>query len=480
MTRTPHFRTALAVRGLFAVAFVAFLAQSPAFVRAADEAPKESRENFLKTNAKFLEVFKKPVEKPALATVRVLTDGKEVALGTVVGPDGWVLTKASEISARPVVKLKDGKELMATIIGVEPHFDLAMLKVDAKGLACVEWAKSEVAPVGNWVASVGQDDKPVAVGVVSVAARTLPAKELTRPLSLANSGYLGIGLDATKEGPKVSNVLPDSAASKAGLKVNDHILFVNGKRMEDPDSVITTLSHTKPGEVVTLKIKRGDEEMELKAKLDKRPQDRGDFQNKMGSDLSNRRTGFPTFLQHDAVLRPQDCGGPLVDLDGKVIGVNIARAGRVESYAIPSETVQTLLPDLMSGKLPPKADALKPLTPEEVLMQAKADLQKAEDERKSLDSKMAELRDAVKKAELAAKGHAVEAAKAAVEQAEEDRNKAEAQLKAIRSEVDKALAEGRTIPKAIREKAEEEFSTAKKKLAAAREALEKLEEADKK
>src|SRR5439155_21464335 len=83
----------------------------------------------------------------------------------------------------------------------------------------------------------------------------------------------------------------------------------------------------------------------------------GNPQERMGSDLSNRRGGFPFILQHDTVLKPKDCGGPLVDLDGKVVGINIARAGRTESYAIPSEKVQALLEDLNSGKLaPPKEE----------------------------------------------------------------------------------------------------------------------------
>src|SRR5262249_11927645 len=50
------------------------------------------------------------------------------------------------------------------------------------------------------------------------------------------------------------------------------------------------------------------------------------------------------------------CGGPLVDLDGKTVGINIARAGRTETYAIPSEEVQALLADLKSGKLTGKED----------------------------------------------------------------------------------------------------------------------------
>jgi len=45
----------------------------------------------------------------------------------------------------------------------------------------------------------------------------------------------------------------------------------------------------------------------------------------MGSELSKRRTGFPHILQHDSVVKPRECGGPVVDLDGKVIGINICR-----------------------------------------------------------------------------------------------------------------------------------------------------------
>ena len=69
--------------------------------------------------------------------------------------------------------------------------------------------------------------------------------------------------------------------------------------------------------------------------------------------MSERRFGFPTAFQHDTVLRPADCGGPLVNLDGQVVGFNIARAGRTESYAIPSHALVPLLYELMSGNSAP-------------------------------------------------------------------------------------------------------------------------------
>src|SRR5438034_10391905 len=92
----------------------------------------------------------------------------------------------------------------------------------------------------------------------------------------------------------------------------------------------------------------------------------------MGSALSSRRNGYPSILQHDSVVKPTDCGGPIVDLDGKVIGINICRAGRVESWAVPAEAIQPLLFDLMAGKLPTKRDVAQVTPAKEVEATVKA------------------------------------------------------------------------------------------------------------
>jgi serine protease Do len=85
--------------------------------------------------------------------------------------------------------------------------------------------------------------------------------------------------------------------------------------------------------------------------------ERAEFQNSLGGPLSRRRAGFPLVLQHDTVLNPKECGGPLLNIDGEVVGVNIARAGRVETYALPASVVKPLLDDLKSGKYPPSSEA---------------------------------------------------------------------------------------------------------------------------
>ena len=108
------------------------------------------------------------------------------------------------------------------------------------------------------------------------------------------------------------------------------------------------------GDRLLLKIKRGDETVLLGALLKNAaefdPDDRKEFQNTLGGRLSERRGGFSGVLQHDTVLKPEHCGGPICDLDGKVVGINICRAGRVESYALTSTAVRDLLAAMKAGE----------------------------------------------------------------------------------------------------------------------------------
>ena len=143
--------------------------------------------------------------------------------------------------------------------------------------------------------------------------------------------------------------------------------------------------------------------MELTATLGKRPSElmpkgkggggsRGDMQNSMGSALSERRTGIPRFFQTDAVVRPTDCGGPVVDLEGRVIGVTIARAGRTESWAIPAETVRELAPVLLAVK-PGAKPAERVAAAREALRQAqeaKATTEVVSEARRILNAAVAE------------------------------------------------------------------------------------------
>jgi len=310
---------------------------------------------FIRSNPKFLGAFRDVVAKSSDSTVRIQCDGKDTALGMVVDSDGWILTKFNDLHGKISVKLKDGRTYEAKLTGVHKQHDLAMLKIDANDLPAVKFHDSKGVTAGEWIACTGQGDNPVAIGVVSVSTRNVAFKGPVFKGDPSKSGYLGISMEPTTGGVKIMMVSPGTAAAKAGIKVNDVVIALQGKNYSEPDDFVQAMLRHKPGETIKLKILRGEEELEIEPTLGKRPAaaSRSDFQNKMGSELSTRRTGYPTILQHDSVLKPVDCGGPIVDLNGRVIGINICRAGRVESWAVPAEIIRTHMKDLMTGKLAP-------------------------------------------------------------------------------------------------------------------------------
>lgn len=318
---------------------------------------REPARDYLRSGPKFLAAFRGVVESTRPSVVRIRCDGKDTALGCIVGADGWVLTKAADLKGSITCVLDGDRTMDAKIVGVHEAHDLALLKIGVFGLLPIKLADSKGTAAGCWVASAGTQRDPVAIGVVSVPTRSVKMRGRPMPKPNQKAGYLGVAVEPADGGVRVVEVMPKTAAAQAGLKVADLIESVDGRAVSDPASFAAALQKRRPGEEVTLKLRRGDAAKELRAKLQKRPASsmRGELQNRMGSELSSRRTGYPVILQHDSVVKPADCGGPLVDLDGRVIGINVSRAGRVETWAVPAEVVRALLGDLKSGKLAPKA-----------------------------------------------------------------------------------------------------------------------------
>ncbi|MHC5035951.1 MAG: PDZ domain-containing protein [Planctomycetota bacterium] len=81
---------------------------------------------------------------------------------------------------------------------------------------------------------------------------------------------LGVMLDATETGVAVSEVTPDSCAEKAGLQAGDVILEADGKPVKRTMDLLNVLSGKNPGDPIRLKIRRGDKEIEVEGKLQKR------------------------------------------------------------------------------------------------------------------------------------------------------------------------------------------------------------------
>jgi serine protease Do len=289
--------------------------------------------------------FRDAVTEAARSTVRISCDDRRTSLGVVVDADGYILTKASELSGEVSCQMLGRDAMAARIVGVDEQWDLALLKVDAANLPAIQWSEGEMPPVGSWLATPGLDALPIAIGVVSVGPR-----KIDRRLPA-----LGIVLEDSDQGPLVNRVLDESGAAKAGVKAGDVVTELDDQAVANRDALIEAIRLRSPGDKVRLKIRRGDETLTVEAILGELNNmvsgNREDFQNTLGGRLSERRAGFPLALQHDTVLTPSQCGGPIVDIEGRAVGLNIARASRVGSYAIPSSVIKPLLDEMKAGKL---------------------------------------------------------------------------------------------------------------------------------
>jgi hypothetical protein len=67
--------------------------------------------------------------------------------------------------------------------------------------------------------------------------------------------------------------------------------------------------------------------------------------DRMSGGQSRVRGGFGNVIQSDMELEVEDAGLPIVDLDGRIIGMVIARAGRISTLILPGDDIINALKD---------------------------------------------------------------------------------------------------------------------------------------
>jgi S1-C subfamily serine protease len=296
--------------------------------------------NFRTTGDAVLAVFE-PQREVIQKSSAVIYDGrKEIAYGTVISAEGHILTKASEVEGVGKIDVRIDKESYkdAKILMTDPRWDVALLKVEATALTPVVFAPDSKLPRGTWVVVNGvtsRTKRRVMAGIISADAREIPPE---------GGAVLGVTLKETKKGLAVEEVSKDSGAEKAGMKKGDILTAIADKPVKEIEALGKMLSEMKSGTDVKVTLLREGKKTELDVKLSAR----GDLfrevsrNDQMSGDFSNRRSGFPRVIQHDILGASLTMGGPVLDLEGRAVGMNIARANRAETFAIPVEELREL------------------------------------------------------------------------------------------------------------------------------------------
>jgi serine protease Do len=196
-------------------------------------------------------VYVKTLQEQAGQTGRRRVIVQGLGSGFVYDPNGLILTNHHVVEHATDIRVTLGDaELKATVVGRDPLTDVAVLRVDGKGLPHLPLGDSDAIRVGDWVVAIGN------------------------PFGLSHTVSAGIV----------------SAKGRTGQDV---------RGLGDP-------------------------------------------------------SGYYNFLQTDASINPGNSGGPLLDMAGRVVGINTAIRARANSigFAIPINMVKELLPSLMKeGKV---------------------------------------------------------------------------------------------------------------------------------
>jgi len=266
--------------------------------------------------------------------------------GFIISKDGYVLTNRHVVAGAEeiIVRLQDGKELVAELVGEDDGTDVALLKVDNGRMPVIEIGNSEKLKVGEWVLAIGAPfgfDYSVTAGIVSAKGRSLRTEQYVPfiqtdvainpgnsggplvnmdgevvginsqilsgsggymglsfaiPIDVAMNiadqlkehghvkrGYIGVGYQEVDAGlaesfeldgvygALVTEVQEDGPADKAGIKTEDVIVKVNGKKIVKAADLPVIVGAIAPGKKVKFELVRNGKKKTVTLEVGERP-----------------------------------------------------------------------------------------------------------------------------------------------------------------------------------------------------------------
>ncbi len=116
--------------------------------------------------------------------------------GVIISDDGYIVTNNHVVDGADEVTLtlSNRKTYTAKVIGADPAYDLAVVKIDAKNLPFIIYGNSDDAKIGQWVLALGYPlnlEATVTAGIISAKSRKLGLNhDKTGKQSLAVESFL--------------------------------------------------------------------------------------------------------------------------------------------------------------------------------------------------------------------------------------------------------------------------------------------------
>ena len=251
---------------------------------------------------------------------------------------GNIISKSSLVFERPVVYW-NGNRFRAKVVRRDKKNDLVLLQAnlpeskDAVNLSYLPGDMEE--KLGRLLISPSEDG----AGIISVWG----TKYFPSTRTKASGGYLGVRLGMSKGQVILMSVDRNRAADRAGLSQGDVVLKVDNQEILDTSDLIGYIQKMAPNRSVELEISRAGSEIKKSVVLGSRPELGRHVADRLPGGKSVRRDGFSMVVSHDADLRPDQCGGPVYDLQGNFLGINIARHSRARCYILPKTALESFV-----------------------------------------------------------------------------------------------------------------------------------------
>ena len=276
-------------------------------------------------------------------------------LGTVLLPDGKVfknapkggsllLSKSSMVGDAIKVILPGGEVAEANVIARDAANDLVLLKIAKKlktgvKLGALDTVSLTFRDLGRFLISpmtVTSDNR----------LSTLGSEYINQPRKFS-SGYFGASANFINQQIILTRINPGSPAELAALQLKDQITGINGVPISQPEHYGAELMKYAPGDTITIQGVRTGNAYDLKVGLTKMPaRPVVHPADQFEGGKSFRLDGFDKVFAHDVIVKPNECGGPVFNADGKFYGINIARFSRTSTLVIPTLVIQTFLNNL--------------------------------------------------------------------------------------------------------------------------------------
>lgn len=115
---------------------------------------------------------------PDLGPKMQMRPSQSTGSGVIINSDGYIVTNNHVVQDAEIVEvtLNDNRSFKAEVVGTDPDTDIALIKVDQKGLPSLAFVDSDKARVGEWVLAVGNPfnlNSTVTAGIISAKGRNI-------------------------------------------------------------------------------------------------------------------------------------------------------------------------------------------------------------------------------------------------------------------------------------------------------------------